>query len=256
MEYRSGQCAQYWLNFDEVFGKKEEDSSSEPADPLDDDLGGYGDEDEPVISGPGLKGKKGKKGKNDKGKGKGKNDEGKGKGESESKGQEEDDDDPRIGVDDEFMGDDGYGECGEDEVDEVERNIRIREVSKGKGKGDSSGETVGKGKKNGKRRTCRSSTRTDHQKEHIKIQTEDQALKRQKVQPASPITEPSSDHQGWRRLESKSTPGTFYYYHSQTGQCQMDPPEPWEKRESNSQPDVFYYFNLTTGESTIEKPEV
>mmetsp|Transcript_16765 Transcript_16765/g.43295 ORF Transcript_16765/g.43295 Transcript_16765/m.43295 type:complete len:221 (+) Transcript_16765:118-780(+) len=60
----------------------------------------------------------------------------------------------------------------------------------------------------------------------------------------------------WQRLESRSSPGNFYYFHDATGVSQAEPPPPWEKRESRSQPGVGYYWNPQTAETCTEKPRL
>jgi len=61
---------------------------------------------------------------------------------------------------------------------------------------------------------------------------------------------------GWKKMQSRSTPGAFYYWNPATGQTLTEPPEPWQKKESRSTPGVFYYFNTLTGQSVFEKPDV
>eukprot|EP00929_Paragymnodinium_shiwhaense_P119664 TRINITY_DN9154_c0_g1_i2.p1 TRINITY_DN9154_c0_g1~~TRINITY_DN9154_c0_g1_i2.p1 ORF type:complete len:370 (+),score=52.11 TRINITY_DN9154_c0_g1_i2:288-1397(+) len=76
-------------------------------------------------------------------------------------------------------------------------------------------------------------------------------------QPATPprITE-TTQGGGWRRVESRSNPGNYYYWHPETGATREEPPLPWEKLASRSQPDVSYYWNPDTGQSMFEKPDM
>mmetsp|Transcript_26753 Transcript_26753/g.86643 ORF Transcript_26753/g.86643 Transcript_26753/m.86643 type:complete len:146 (+) Transcript_26753:1147-1584(+) len=68
---------------------------------------------------------------------------------------------------------------------------------------------------------------------------------------------------GWKRLESKSHPGKFYYLHETTGRTVIAPtvkdtdrtmPAGWERRESKSRPGTFYFVNLKTGETSAKPP--
>lgn len=60
----------------------------------------------------------------------------------------------------------------------------------------------------------------------------------------------------WRRVESRSEPGRFYYVHEGTGQTSNESPTPWEKIESQTHPGERYYFNRRTGESSWNKPSL
>lgn len=60
----------------------------------------------------------------------------------------------------------------------------------------------------------------------------------------------------WRRVESRSQPGNFYYFNNVTGENSLEPPPPWEKRASRSDPNVYYYWNSLTGATSVERPEV
>jgi 23S rRNA-/tRNA-specific pseudouridylate synthase len=61
---------------------------------------------------------------------------------------------------------------------------------------------------------------------------------------------------GFRRMESRSQPGIFYYFNETTNETRVEPPPPWEKKESRSQPGVFYYWNSVTCETSVVKPLV
>merc|ERR1712228_550515 len=61
---------------------------------------------------------------------------------------------------------------------------------------------------------------------------------------------------GWTRKESRSSPGSVYYWNETTGETQSDPPPPWEKKTSRSKPGVFYYWNKVTGQTSAQKPEL
>jgi hypothetical protein len=61
---------------------------------------------------------------------------------------------------------------------------------------------------------------------------------------------------GWRRIESRSSKGVFYYFHEQTGATRLDPFAPWEKKESRSSPGVFYFWNTVTGATQVELPVI
>lgn len=82
---------------------------------------------------------------------------------------------------------------------------------------------------------------------------EDQPAKRRKIAAA------------WARVESKSSPGSFYYFNSVTGENRADKPPSseeaqnggaghWERLESKSNPGQYYYHNPATGETSVEKP--
>jgi len=61
---------------------------------------------------------------------------------------------------------------------------------------------------------------------------------------------------GFRRMESRSQPGIFYYFNETTNETRVEPPPPWEKKESRSQAGVFYYWNTVTCETSVVKPVV
>mmetsp|Transcript_64797 Transcript_64797/g.182810 ORF Transcript_64797/g.182810 Transcript_64797/m.182810 type:complete len:372 (-) Transcript_64797:46-1161(-) len=58
----------------------------------------------------------------------------------------------------------------------------------------------------------------------------------------------------WKRMESRRTPGVYYYYNTDTGASQPEPPSPWEMREVKGRPGQFYYMNASTGERSQGKP--
>jgi len=60
----------------------------------------------------------------------------------------------------------------------------------------------------------------------------------------------------FRRMESRSQPGVYYYFNEATNETRVEPPPPWEKKESRSQAGVFYYWNTVTCETSVVKPEV
>jgi hypothetical protein len=53
----------------------------------------------------------------------------------------------------------------------------------------------------------------------------------------------------WQRVASKSLPGEFYYYDTETGRSQPEPPAPWIRAEGS-------YWNPDTGQHSSEKPEM
>lgn len=85
---------------------------------------------------------------------------------------------------------------------------------------------------------------------------------------------------GWKRLESRSCPGNFYYFCAATGESMAplqaeaeattataaamavasaasERPQPlaaWERIESRSKPGTFYFYNRETGESRLDLP--
>lgn len=60
----------------------------------------------------------------------------------------------------------------------------------------------------------------------------------------------------WKRMESKRSPGVYYYYSTSTGASQAEPPAPWQVREVPGRPGQFRYVNLQTGERSDVKPVV
>jgi len=79
--------------------------------------------------------------------------------------------------------------------------------------------------------------------------------------PRAPTTPPAMRrntvaHSGWRRIESRSSPGVYYYFNDNTKESSVEPPSPWEKIESRSSPGVFYYWNAESKKSSVEEPEV
>eukprot|EP00928_Gymnodinium_smaydae_P070600 TRINITY_DN54407_c0_g1_i1.p1 TRINITY_DN54407_c0_g1~~TRINITY_DN54407_c0_g1_i1.p1 ORF type:complete len:936 (-),score=186.79 TRINITY_DN54407_c0_g1_i1:29-2836(-) len=61
----------------------------------------------------------------------------------------------------------------------------------------------------------------------------------------------------WKRMESKSKPGQFYYFNSLTGVNEVNPPvvdPPWKLCQSATKPGQFYYSNMDTGESVVDPP--
>mmetsp|Transcript_70776 Transcript_70776/g.153696 ORF Transcript_70776/g.153696 Transcript_70776/m.153696 type:complete len:705 (+) Transcript_70776:127-2241(+) len=86
------------------------------------------------------------------------------------------------------------------------------------------------------------------------------AKRRTEMTAEAPVRGPTTPGQppqgGWRRMQSRSATGVFYYFNSVTGETLVEPPPPWEKRESRSAPGIFYYFNPLTGVTSAVKPEV
>merc|ERR1712039_1078068 len=76
--------------------------------------------------------------------------------------------------------------------------------------------------------------------------------------PASPVPAETSAENPWRRIQSRSSPGTFYYFNELTGESRThtEPPPPWEFRESRSRPGVFYYLNMATMEQSVDPPDM
>lgn len=58
----------------------------------------------------------------------------------------------------------------------------------------------------------------------------------------------------WVRMESRSSPGVYYYYNRETGTSQPDPPSPWQRYELPDQPGVFGWWNPEDGTDSLEKP--
>ena len=61
---------------------------------------------------------------------------------------------------------------------------------------------------------------------------------------------------GWRRIESRSCPGCFYYHNCDDGSTSIEPPPPWEKRLSKTFSGKEYYFNPQSSVSTWENPDI
>jgi len=62
---------------------------------------------------------------------------------------------------------------------------------------------------------------------------------------------------GWVRIESRSRPGTFYYYNAATDESErfpLLPKPPWSLVESKVQVGQFYYFNPDTKEMCVDPP--
>merc|ERR1711957_629409 len=66
---------------------------------------------------------------------------------------------------------------------------------------------------------------------------------------------------GWKRVESKSNPGKFYYFNAASGESTeskppgyLEPRVTWERKESKSAPGEFYYYNRETGASQVDRP--
>jgi len=77
--------------------------------------------------------------------------------------------------------------------------------------------------------------------------------------PTTPPTAAAPAHAGmakWKRMESRSQRGIFYYFNEATGETRVEPPPPWEKRQSRSQAGVFYYWNSHTNVTSVTKPEI
>jgi len=60
----------------------------------------------------------------------------------------------------------------------------------------------------------------------------------------------------WRRVVSKSEPGSYFYFNDETYRSSMEPPHPWQKRQSRTKLGVWYYWNPETGATSTEKPEL
>uniref|UniRef100_A0A7S4PTS8 Mitochondrial import inner membrane translocase subunit TIM50 n=1 Tax=Alexandrium monilatum TaxID=311494 RepID=A0A7S4PTS8_9DINO len=68
--------------------------------------------------------------------------------------------------------------------------------------------------------------------------------------------QPAEGAQPWRRVESRTRAGVYYYYNDSTGETQVEPPDPWERRESRTKPGTFYYWNRLSGLTSAEKPDL
>merc|ERR1711865_1113552 len=68
----------------------------------------------------------------------------------------------------------------------------------------------------------------------------------------------------WKKLESSSNPGNFYYFNAETGENSAERPADfeeekapdWERIESKSNPGECYYYNRETGQSQADRPAV
>jgi len=65
----------------------------------------------------------------------------------------------------------------------------------------------------------------------------------------------------WKKLESTSNPGKYYYFNAETSESVLEEPadfeetQPsWEKIESKSVRGEYYYYNHETGESRVDRP--
>eukprot|EP00930_Biecheleria_cincta_P019608 TRINITY_DN1491_c0_g1_i2.p1 TRINITY_DN1491_c0_g1~~TRINITY_DN1491_c0_g1_i2.p1 ORF type:complete len:950 (+),score=159.99 TRINITY_DN1491_c0_g1_i2:177-3026(+) len=78
---------------------------------------------------------------------------------------------------------------------------------------------------------------------------------------SDPPSKKQKTKESWKKLESTTNPGHFYYINAETGESRADAPpgfeeaDPvWKRLESSSKPGKYYYHNLETGESRIERP--
>jgi len=78
----------------------------------------------------------------------------------------------------------------------------------------------------------------------------------QTTRPAAAAPAPAPAAHGWKRMESRSQPGIFYYFNNLTGANEAEPPAPWELKTSRSNANIVYYWNTQTGETSPGKPEV
>mmetsp|Transcript_57275 Transcript_57275/g.121770 ORF Transcript_57275/g.121770 Transcript_57275/m.121770 type:complete len:826 (-) Transcript_57275:93-2570(-) len=60
----------------------------------------------------------------------------------------------------------------------------------------------------------------------------------------------------WKRQESRSCPGLFYYWNTKTKETAEEPPAPWVKKTSRSDASIVYYWNPLTGATSSQKPEL
>merc|ERR1712194_233465 len=61
----------------------------------------------------------------------------------------------------------------------------------------------------------------------------------------------------WKRMESKSMPGSFYYLNPATNTCEVNPPTvkpPWLLFESKTKQGQYYYFHEDTKETIVDPP--
>mmetsp|Transcript_29312 Transcript_29312/g.83354 ORF Transcript_29312/g.83354 Transcript_29312/m.83354 type:complete len:963 (+) Transcript_29312:160-3048(+) len=75
--------------------------------------------------------------------------------------------------------------------------------------------------------------------------------------PAIAPPSPRKDLVRWERRESKSKPGSYYYFNLDTGDNEVVPPRvdfPWTLVESKSKRGQFYYYNEVTAESMVDPP--
>mmetsp|Transcript_86449 Transcript_86449/g.242022 ORF Transcript_86449/g.242022 Transcript_86449/m.242022 type:complete len:357 (-) Transcript_86449:48-1118(-) len=60
----------------------------------------------------------------------------------------------------------------------------------------------------------------------------------------------------WVRMSSRSKPGCYYYYNSDTGESQLEPPPPWEIVQPLGKEGEYYYLNAETGKKSFSKPDL
>jgi len=65
----------------------------------------------------------------------------------------------------------------------------------------------------------------------------------------------------WKKLESSSNPGNFYYFNAETNESSIEKPAGfeeevihWERITSKSNPGECYYYNRETGQSQADRP--
>jgi len=65
----------------------------------------------------------------------------------------------------------------------------------------------------------------------------------------------------WKKLESSSNPGNYYYFNAENGQTLTEQPADfmetesvWARIQSKTVPGEFFYFNSETGESRADRP--
>jgi len=95
-------------------------------------------------------------------------------------------------------------------------------------------------------------TRVDRPIGVVEIVNDDKAAVKKALDEPPPAPAAS-----WKRLESKSHPGKFYYFNSATGENETQPPVvdlPWKLQESKSHKGQWYYFNEKTSETIVDPP--
>jgi len=103
------------------------------------------------------------------------------------------------------------------------------------------------------------------QKQREKEEAEEKARKEQVkdelVDPEEGLAKGQPTTCKWRRQESKSNPGKFYYVHKETGETSVEKPSGfveaplvWKRIESTSNRGQYYYYNTSTGETQVERP--
>merc|ERR1712224_761947 len=90
--------------------------------------------------------------------------------------------------------------------------------------------------------------RQERKKAKEEIQAREEKEKEQKEK---------EDRIGWKRIESSSKPGSFFYFHPTTGINQTEPPAidpPWFVEQSTKIKGLWFYQNIQTQEQVWDPP--